>query len=58
MSNSTGATTNTYSSSNAAAAAATCARFTSKTNLSIYVASTSYGFMASTAHKYIVVYSS
>lgn len=58
MSNSTGATTNTFSSSNAASAAATCARFTSSTNLSIRVASTSYGFMAGIAHKYIVVYSS
>lgn len=58
LSSTTGTAVNTFSSTNAAANGTTCARFTSKTNLSIYVASTSYGFMANTAHKYIVVYSS
>lgn len=50
--------TNTFSSSNASNAAATCVRFKSKTQMSIYVASTSYGLLANTEYTYHIIYSS
>ena len=55
-----GSSTNTFSSSNATNAAATCARFKSKTSLSIYAsaASGTYGFMSGQTYQYIIVYSS
>lgn len=53
-----GMNTNTFSSSNASNAAATCVRFKSSTQLSIYVASTSYGLMSGITYRYHIVYSS
>ncbi len=55
-----GSSTNTFSSSNATNAAATCARFKSKTSLSIYAsaASGTYGFMSGQTYQYVIVYSS
>lgn len=50
--------TNVFSSSNASSAAATCVRFKSSTQMSLYVASSSYGLLAGTEYTYIVVYSS
>lgn len=50
--------TNVYSSSNASNAAATCVRMKSSTSMSVYVASTSYGLLASTTYRYFIVYSS
>lgn len=50
--------TNVLSSSSATGAGATCCRFTSKTNLSYYVASSSYGLLAGTTYAYYIVYSS
>lgn len=49
--------TNAYSSSNATNAAATCVRFKSRTQMSVYVASTSYGLMDSLEYEYFIVYS-
>lgn len=49
--------TNVLSSSNATGAGATCCRFKSKTELSYYSASTSYGLLSGEEYKYIVVYS-
>ena len=51
-------TTNTYSSSNATAAGATCVRFTGTTTLSYYTASTSYGLVSGTEYRYVILYSS
>lgn len=53
-------TTNVYTSSDATGAGATCVRFKANSGktLSYYVASTSYGLLASTKYAYIVVYSS
>lgn len=51
-------TTNAYSSSNAANAAATCVRFKTGNVLSYYVNTSSYGLLPSTTYKYIVIYSS
>lgn len=49
----------TSSSTNATGAGATCVRFKGNgKTLSYYVASTSYGLLASTTYKYIVIYSS
>lgn len=55
-----GQTSNTFSSSNATNAAATCARFKSKTSLSIYASAAggTYGFMAGQTYQYVIVYSS
>ena len=50
--------TNTYSSSNATAAYATALRFKNATTMSVFIASTSYGFMANVKYNYVVVYSS
>ena len=53
-------TTNVYTSSDATGAGATCVRFKANSGktLSYYVASTSYGLLASTKYAYIIVYSS
>lgn len=52
-------TTNVLTSSNATNAGATCVRFKGNgKTLSYYVASTSYGLLASTKYTYIVIYSS
>ena len=51
-------TSNTYSSSNASNAAATCVRFKSKTSLSYYVNTSSYGLLPGIKYAYIVIYSS
>lgn len=48
--------TNAYSSSNASNAGATCVRFTSKTQLSYYVNTSSYGLHPSTTYRYFVYY--
>ena len=53
-----GMNTTTFSSSNASNAAATCVRFKSSTQLSIYVASNSYGLMSGITYRYHIVYSS
>lgn len=50
--------TNVLSSSAATGAGATCVRFNSRTSMSYYTASTSYGLLAGQEYKYIVVYSS
>ena len=52
--------TNVLTSSNATGAGATCVRFkgNSGKTISYYVASTSYGLLASTKYAYMVVYSS
>ena len=52
--------TNVLTSSNATGAGATCVRFKGNNGktLSYYIASTSYGLLASTKYAYIVVYSS
>jgi len=49
--------TNSFTSSNATAAGATAIRFKSRTSVSYFVASTSYGLLASTKYTYIVTYS-
>lgn len=51
-------TANMFSSSNANATATTNIRFKSKTQISVFVASTSYGLMANTDYEYIAIYSS
>lgn len=51
-------TANMFSSSNANATATTNIRFRSKTQISVFVASTSYGLMANTDYEYIAIYSS
>ena len=53
-----GQTTNTYSSSSATSSGQTVARFRENTKLSVYIAGTSYGFMANVTYRYYVVYSS
>ena len=50
--------TNTFSSSNATGAAATAVRFKSATQMSVYVASSSYGLLADTEYTYHIIYSS
>lgn len=50
--------TNVFSSSNATNAAATCVRFKSKTQLSVYTNTSSYGLLPNTEYRYIVYYSS
>lgn len=49
--------TNTFSSSNATGAAATAVRFKSATQMSVYVASSSYGLLADTEYTYHIIYS-
>lgn len=51
-------TTNTFSSSNASNAAATAIRFKSKTSVSYYTNTSSYGLFPSTTYRYYIVYSS
>ena len=53
-------TTNVLTSSDATGAGATCVRFKANSGktLSYYVASTSYGLLASTTYRYIIYYSS
>lgn len=51
-------TANTFSSSAATASTATAIRFTSRTAMSVFVASTSYGLMANLAYEYMILYSS
>lgn len=55
--NGSGQTVNTFSSSNAAAGATTCLRFKSDGTMSVFIASTSYGFMAGVTYNYVVIYS-
>ena len=50
--------TNTYSSSNASNAAATAVRFKSKTSMSVYVNTSSYGLLPGITYEYWIVYSS
>ena len=50
--------TNTFSSSNASNAAATCVRLKSGNVLSYYVNTSSYGLLPNMEYKYIVIYSS
>lgn len=50
-------TTNTFSSSNANNSAATCVRFISKTSMSVYTHTSSYGLLPSTKYEYFIVYS-
>ena len=52
-----GMTTNTFSSSNATGAALTAVRFKSATEMSVFVASTSYGLLAGHTYRYIIIYS-
>ena len=47
-----------FSSSAATAAAGTTVRMSSNKQMSIFVSSNSYGFLASTKYKYVIVYSS
>ena len=49
--------TNTFSSSNATNAAATCVRFKSKTSISYYTNTSSYGLLPDTTYRYFIVYS-
>lgn len=49
---------NTFSSSNASASSSLCAKFLSKTTLSVFIASTSYGFMDGVDYEYHIIYSS
>lgn len=51
-------TTNTFSSSDASSAAATSVRFKSKTQLSIYVNTSSYGLFPNQDYEFFIVYSS
>lgn len=48
---------NTFSSSNASASSSACAKFLSKTTLSVFIASTSYGFMDGVDYEYHIIYS-
>ena len=50
--------TNTFSSSNATNAAATAVRFKSKTSLSVYVNTSSYGLFPNQDYEFFIVYSS
>ena len=58
FSNGSSQTTNTFGSGNANASSTTCLRFKSDGTMSVYIASTSYGFMAGITYNYIVIYSS
>lgn len=49
--------TNTFSSSNASNAAVTAVRFKSKTQLSVYVNTSSYGLLPNQDYEYFIVYS-
>lgn len=49
--------TNTFSSSNAANQAATAVRFKSKTSMSVYVNTSSYGLFPNQDYEYFIVYS-
>lgn len=50
--------TNLFTSNNASATVSTCVRFNSKTAMSVYIASTSYGLAAGMDYDYFIVYSS
>jgi len=50
-------TANIFSSSSAVANSTTCLRFRSNGTMSVFIASTSYGFMANITYRYIIVYS-
>lgn len=50
--------TNVYSSYNASNAALTCVRFNSRTSMSVYVNTSSYGLFPNTEYEYFIVYSS
>lgn len=51
--------TQTYNSSaDASASAVMCARFQSATTMSVFIANTSYGFMAGVEYTYMIIYSS
>ena len=43
---------------NAAATASDCVRFKSSTNMSVYIADATYGFMAGVEYTYHIIYSS
>lgn len=51
-------TANMCSGANAGAAATSCVKYKSNNSLSIYVADTSYGLLASTTYRYLIMYSS
>ena len=51
-------TTATYSDASAGAAATTAVRIRSATKISVFIAGTSYGFMANIEYTYYIVYSS
>lgn len=49
---------NTYSSSDSTASTSTAVRFKSPTSMSVFISSTSYGFLANIPYTYCVLYSS
>ena len=49
---------NSFSSSASSASSSLCAKFLSKTTLSVFIASTSYGFMDGVDYEYHIIYSS
>ena len=49
---------NVFSSSNAGGSMANCVKFKSRTSMSVYIASTSYGLVAGMDYDYFIVYSS
>lgn len=54
----TGSSTVTvYSSTNPSASSTACIKFSDATTMKVFIASTSYGLMASTTYKYTIVYS-
>lgn len=48
---------NSFSSSNSSASSSLCAKFLSKTTLSVFIALTSYGFMDGVEYEYHIIYS-
>ena len=48
---------NSFSSSDSSASSSLCAKFLSKTTLSVFIASTSYGFMDGVDYEYHIIYS-
>ena len=56
-SRSSGMNSYVYSNTNASNAGALCCKFKSKNELSVFIASTSYGLLADTDYTYIVIYS-
>ena len=47
-----------YNNISAASSATTCVKFKNKNTMSVYIASTSYGFMANVEYEYRILYSS